>query len=260
MELKHIIYKEEDLIGFLSINRPKAMNALNMAVLDELSMLVEKVQRENKIRALIITGEGKAFVAGADVSEIKELPKDEGRRIANKGSTIFRKIEMLEIPVIAAVNGFALGGGLELALSCDIRIASVKAQFGLPEVGLGIIPGYGGTQRLPRLIGVGLAKEMIFTGAIVNAEKAVQIGLVNNLVPAEKLIETAIAFAQKILRQGPIAVHCAKRAIDQGMNTTLDDGLKIENDQFTRCYATDDQREGMSAFLEKRKANFTGME
>ncbi|UYP46680.1 3-hydroxypropionyl-coenzyme A dehydratase [Candidatus Lokiarchaeum ossiferum] len=260
MDLKNIIYKEEDFIGFLSINRPKAMNALNMAVLDELSMLIEKIQAENRIRALIITGEGKAFVAGADVSEIKELPKEEGRRIANKGSTIFRRIELLNLPVIAAVNGFALGGGLELALSCDIRIASLKAQFGLPEVGLGIIPGYGGTQRLPRLIGEGLAKEMIFTGAMVNAEKALQIGLVNNLVSAEKLMETAIALAQKILRQGPIAVRCAKRAIDQGMNTTLDNGLKIENDQFTRCYATNDQREGMSAFLEKRKANFTGLE
>ncbi|WP_371802188.1 enoyl-CoA hydratase-related protein [Candidatus Lokiarchaeum ossiferum] len=260
MDLKNIIYKEEDFIGFLSINRPKAMNALNMAVLDELSMLIEKIQAENRIRALIITGEGKAFVAGADVSEIKELPKEEGRRIANKGSTIFRRIELLNLPVIAAVNGFALGGGLELALSCDIRIASLKAQFGLPEVGLGIIPGYGGTQRLPRLIGEGLAKEMIFTGAMVNAEKALQIGLVNNLVSAEKLMETAIALAQKILRQGPIAVRCAKRAIDQGMNTTLEDGLKIENDQFTRCYATNDQREGMSAFLEKRKANFTGLE
>ncbi len=260
MDLKTIIYKTEDQIGFLSINRPKAMNALNDEVINELFTVVNHIKQDQTTLALIITGEGRAFVAGADVASIKDKTKEEGQKLAKKGSDLFRDIERLDIPVIAAINGFALGGGLELALSCDIRIASDKAKFGLPEVGLGIIPGYGGTQRLPRLIGPGLAKAMIFTGKMITADRAFQIGLVNKIVPADELKETAIGLVNKILQQGPIAVKAAKHAINLGIETTLEKGLIIENEQFTRCYATADQREGMAAFLEKRKANFTGEE
>lgn len=249
-------FKKEGNIGIATIRRPEALNALNGQVLDELKRLIDEIEKDREIKALIITGEGRSFVAGADIGAQSGLDVEGGRNWGIFGSKLFRRIELLEIPTIAAVNGFALGGGCELALACDLILASEKAKFGQPEVGLGITPGFSGTQRLPRRIGTGKAKELIFTGKTIDAKEAERIGLANKVVPAEELMNEAAALAEQMLKNGSIAVKYAKAAIDRGMDTDLDNGIRIENELFAMCFATEDQKEGMKAFLEKRKPVF----
>ena len=248
-----ITYDANENVGIITINRPEALNALNSSVLKELDEILNNVDL-NEIRALIVTGSGeKSFVAGADISEMSSLSKKEGEEFGKYGNDVFRKIETFPIPVIAAINGFALGGGCELAMSCDIRICSENAVFGQPEVGLGITPGFGGTQRLTRIIGVGKAKEMIYTGANVKAEEAKTIGLVNSVYPIEELLEAAKKIAGKISRNAPIAVRASKKAINEGLQVDMDSAIVIEEKLFGDCFETSDQVEGMTAFLEKRK-------
>jgi len=256
LSLDNLLFRKEGNIGILSINRPEALNALNSAVLDDLNNAIDMINSDEEIYVLILTGEGRAFVAGADIGEMKGMNTTEARVFAEKGLSVFRKLELMEKPVIAAINGFALGGGCELSMSCDIRIASEKAKFGQPEVGLGITPGFAGTQRLSRLVGVGRAKELIFTCDIINAEEAYRIGLVNKVVSVEELMEVAIEMANKIISKAQLAVRYAKTAINRGIETDLDTGMAIEKDLFGLCFATEDQKEGMGAFLEKRTPSY----
>lgn len=256
MNFNNLIFKKEKNIGILSINRPKALNALNTAVLDELDKAIDMIKEDDDIHIVIITGEGRAFVAGADIAEMRNMDIFEARVFADKGLKVFRKIELMEKPVIAAVNGFALGGGCELSMCCDIRIASDKAKFGQPEVGLGITPGFAGTQRLSRLVGLGRAKELIFTADMINAEEAYRIGLVNKVVPVDELMNEALALAEKIASKGQIAVRFSKTSMNMGIETDLETGMGIEKDLFGLCFATEDQKEGMGAFLEKREPNY----
>ncbi len=243
----------EEKIAVLTINRPKALNALNSQVLDELNETLDGIDT-NEVRALIITGEGeKSFVAGADIGEMSSLTKAEGEAFGKKGNDVFRKIEALPIPVIAAVNGFALGGGCEISMSCDIRICSENALFGQPEVGLGITPGFGGTQRLARLVGMGMAKELIYTARNIKADEALRIGLVNAVYPAEELMNVAKKMASRIAMNAPIAVRNCKKAINDGMQVNIDDALVIEEKLFGDCFETEDQKAGMGNFLEKDK-------
>jgi len=251
-----LLFKKERNIGILSINRPDALNALNSIVLDELNEAIDVINNDEDVHVIILTGEGRAFVAGADIGEMKNMNPIEARAFAEKGLSLFRKIELLEKPVIAAINGFALGGGCELSMSCDIRIASEKAKFGQPEVGLGITPGFAGTQRLSRLVGIGRAKELIFTCDIISAEEAYRIGLVNKVVPGQELMTSAIEMANKILSKSQLAIRYANAAINRGIETDLDTGMAIEKDLFGLCFATEDQKEGMGAFLEKRTPNY----
>ena len=248
-----IRYEKQDNIGIITINRPEALNALNTAVFNELEPLVGEIERDATLAALIITGEGRSFVAGADIGEQCPMDLEAGRKWARRGSSVFRRIEKLEIPTIAAVNGFALGGGCELALTCDIILASEKAKFGQPEVGLGITPGFSGTQRLPRRVGIGKAKELIFSGKMIKADEAKTIGLVNEVYAPEALMDAALEMARSFTKNAPIAVKYAKACIDRGMQMDLDDGIALENELFAMCFATADQKEGMSAFVEKRK-------
>ena len=251
--MEFITYEVEGQIGIITINRPKALNALNSAVLDELDKTLDAVDQE-AIRCLILTGAGeKSFVAGADIGEMSTLTKAEGEAFGKKGNDVFRKLETFPIPVIAAVNGFALGGGCEISMSCDIRICSENAVFGQPEVGLGITPGFGGTQRLARIVGTGKAKEMIYGARNIKAEEAYRIGLVNNVYPAEELMPAAKKLASTIARNAPIAVRNCKRAINEGMQVDMDQAIVIEEKLFGSCFETCDQKEGMNAFLEKRK-------
>ena len=256
LNLDNLLFRKEGNIGILSINRPDALNALNSAVLDDLNKAIDMINSDEEIYVLILTGEGRAFVAGADIGEMKGMNTTEARVFAEKGLSVFRKLELMEKPVIAAVNGFALGGGCELSMSCDIRIASEKAKFGQPEVGLGITPGFAGTQRLSRLVGAGRAKELIYTCDIINAEEAYRIGLVNKVVSGEELMEVAIEMANKIISKAQLAVRYAKTAINRGIETDLDTGMAIEKDLFGLCFATEDQKEGMGAFLEKRTPSY----
>ena len=251
-----IRYEKQDNIGIITINRPEALNALNTAVFNELEPLVGEIERDATLAALIITGEGRSFVAGADIGEQCPMDLEAGRKWARRGSSVFRRIEKLEIPTIAAVNGFALGGGCELALTCDIILASEKAKFGQPEVGLGITPGFSGTQRLPRRVGIGKAKELIFSGKMIKADEAKTIGLVNEVYAPEALMDAALEMARSFTKNAPIAVKYAKACIDRGMQMDLDDGIALENEMFAMCYATADQKEGMTAFLGKRPAVF----
>ena len=253
--MEFITYEAEGQIGIITINRPKALNALNSAVLDELDKTLDAVDQE-AIRCLILTGAGeKSFVAGADIGEMSTLTKAEGEAFGKKGNDVFRKLETFPIPVIAAVNGFALGGGCEISMSCDIRICSENAVFGQPEVGLGITPGFGGTQRLARIVGTGKAKEMIYGARNIKAEEAYRIGLVNNVYPAEELMPAAKKLASTIARNAPIAVRNCKRAINEGIQVDMDQAIVIEEKLFGSCFETCDQKEGMNAFLEKRKVD-----
>ena len=253
--MEFITYEVEGQIGIITINRPKALNALNSAVLDELDKTLDAVDQE-AIRCLILTGAGeKSFVAGADIGEMSTLTKAEGEAFGKKGNDVFRKLEAFPIPVIAAVNGFALGGGCEISMSCDIRICSENAVFGQPEVGLGITPGFGGTQRLARIVGTGKAKEMIYGARNIKAEEAYRIGLVNNVYPAEELMPAAKKLASTIARNAPIAVRNCKRAINEGIQVDMDQAIVIEEKLFGSCFETCDQKEGMNAFLEKRKVD-----
>ncbi len=255
---QNILLEQDGKIGILKINRPKALNALNSEVLMDLDQAVDDIAANDSIEVLIITGEGKAFVAGADITQMKDLDFEAGRKFGQLGQGVFRKIEKLEKPTIAAVNGFALGGGCELAMCCDIRVASEKAKFGQPEVGLGIIPGFSGTQRLSRLVGVSKAKELILTGDHITAREAEQICLVNKTVSPDKLMEEAKNLAKRILKNSPIAVKYANMAIKRGFETDIDTGICIESDLFGMCFASNDQKEGMTAFIEKRKPEFSG--
>jgi enoyl-CoA hydratase len=257
MAYKYLLLEKEDGIGILYINRPEAMNALNTGVLEEIIEAAGEISRDDEIQVLIITGAGdKSFVAGADIKEMHGLTAVEGREFGYIGQAAFRAIEKLEKPVIAAVNGFALGGGCELAMAADIRLASDKAKFGQPEVGLGITPGFGGTQRLPRLVGEGRAMELILTANTINAEEAYRIGLVNHIYPAENLLDEARKMARKIMSNAPLAVKYSKSAINKGLQTDIDTGMAIEADLFGICFSTEDQKAGMGAFLNKEKASF----
>ena len=249
----------KDNVSLITIARPKALNALNKQVLEELGQAFDSIDQE-KIRAVVITGEGdKSFVAGADIAQMKDMNAEEGKEFGRFGNSIMRKIETFPIPVIAAVNGFALGGGNELAMSCDIRLASENALFGQPEVGLGITPGFGGTQRLARVIGsISLAKEILLSAKNVKADQAKEIGLVNEVYPVGEVVEKALKLANKIAQQAPIAVRRTKYAINEGLDHKMDDAIEVEVKEFGECFQSEDQKEGMGAFLEKRKEkNFT---
>ena len=255
-EYNNVLYRVEDSIAFITLNRPKALNALNTETLGELDAAVSAAGKDENVKVIVITGEGRAFVAGADISQMRSLTVQEGRDMTILGQEVFTRIENLDKPVIAAVNGFALGGGCELAMACDIRVASDKAKFGQPEVNLGIIPGYGGTQRLPRLVGKGAAKYLIFTGEMISAEEAFRIGLADKVVPAEELMDSVIALAKVIMSKAPIAIKMAKHAINNGLNVDLKSGVAYEAEAYTTTFSTEDRVEGMSAFLEKRQAEF----
>ncbi|ALV22088.1 enoyl-CoA hydratase-related protein [Carnobacterium antarcticum] len=256
-EYKTLTLEKSEGIAILKINRPKMLNALSLEVLQELTLALDAVEIDPFVHVLILTGSGeKAFVAGADITEMKEKNAIEGRDFSLFGNAVFSKLEQLRQPTIAAVNGFALGGGCELALACDIRIGAENAKFGQPEVGLGIIPGFGGTQRLPRLIGIGKAKELIYTGTNIAAEEAYRIGLLNKVVAAEELIDEAKAMAEKVMKNSPLGVEGSKKAINQGLQMNLQQALALESEIFGALFATEDQKEGMAAFIEKRKAQF----
>lgn len=252
--MTHILFEKKGNIAIAKINREKALNALNSEVLFDLNTLVETVSADPEIRVLILTGSGeKAFVAGADIGEMAALTKAEGEAFGKKGNDVFRKLETLPIPVIAAVNGYALGGGCELAMACDIRICAETAVFGQPETGLGITPGFGGTQRLSRLIGPGMAKQLIYSARNIKADEALRIGLVNAVYPAEELSPAAEKLAETIAKNAPIAVRACKQAINEGLELPMNEAIALEEKLFGSCFETADQKEGMTAFLEKRK-------
>ena len=246
----------KDGIVTITINRPKAMNALNSQVLDELHGAFHQIALDPDVRAVILTGEGKAFVAGADISEMNKLNAVEARAFAKKGHAVMNMIETVEKPVIAAVNGFALGGGCELAMACDIRIASTKAKFGQPEVGLGLIPGFGGNLRLPRLVGKGNAKYLIYSADMIDAAEAYRIGLVQKVAEPEDLIAEAEKMAGKIAAQAPIAVAVAKDVVNNGYDVDMKSGSNYEVNAFSLIFDSEDMKEGTTAFLEKRKAEW----
>ncbi len=242
----------KDKIAVLTINRPEALNALNSQVLDDLNAALDSID-VNTVRALVLTGAGeKSFVAGADIGEMSTLTKAEGEAFGKKGNDVFRKLETFPIPTIAAVNGFALGGGCEISMSCDIRICSDNAMFGQPEVGLGITPGFGGTQRLARLIGAGMAKQLIYTARNIKADEAKRIGLVNEVYTLEELLPAAEKMANTIAANAPIAVRACKKAINEGLQLDIDKAIELEEKIFGDCFETEDQREGMANFLRKK--------
>ena len=252
--MTNVLLEKKGNIAVATINRPQALNALNSAVLTDLDELVNVVRADSDIRALVITGSGaKAFVAGADIGEMSTLTPEEGEAFGKHGNDVFRRIETLPIPTIAAVNGFALGGGCELSMACDIRICADTAVFGQPEVGLGITPGFGGTQRLARLVSPGMAKQLIYTARNIKADEAYRIGLVNAVYPAEELLPQAEKLANTIAANAPIAVRACKKAINEGLQVDMDAAVVIEEKLFGSCFKTADQIEGMGAFLEKRK-------
>jgi enoyl-CoA hydratase len=251
--MSFVRYEQKDFVGILTIDREKALNALNTEVLADLEAAVDAIDAA-KTRCVIITGAGKkSFVAGADIAAMCNMKKEEGRAFSARGNAVFRKIEKLPMPVIAAVNGYALGGGCELSLSCDIRIASENALFGQPEAGLGITPGFGGTQRLARTVGVGRAKEIIYTCRNVKAEEALRIGLVNAVYPADQLMDECLKLAGRIAGNAPIAVRQCKKAISLGLQMDIDSATALEPELFSACCGTEDQRNAMTAFCEKRK-------
>jgi len=259
MAYENVLLEKEDRIAILSINRPKALNALNNDTLVEIDKAVDEINADDSIDVVIVTGAGdKAFVAGADIAFMQNLTAMEARAFGALGQAAFRKLEAMEKPSIAAVNGFALGGGCELAMACDFRIATTSAKFGQPEVGLGITPGFGGTQRLPRLVGPGMAKQMLYTADIIDANEALRIGLVNSVVAPEELMDFVKKIAKRILSKAPVAVRLSKAAANEGMQVDIDRSMTIEADAFGLCFATTDQKEGMGAFVEKRKPQFTG--
>ena len=251
--MEYIVYEQKGSYAVITISREKALNALNSQVLDELNETLDAVNLE-EVRCLILTGAGaKSFVAGADIGEMSTLTKAEGEAFGKKGNDVFRKLETFPIPVIAAVNGFALGGGCEISMSCDIRICSDNAVFGQPEVGLGITPGFGGTQRLARLVGPGMAKQMIYTARNIKADDALRIGLVNAVYTQDELMAAAEKMAAGIAKNAPIAVRNCKKAINDGLDADMDEAIVIEEKLFGDCFESYDQKEGMAAFLEKRK-------
>jgi enoyl-CoA hydratase len=259
MAYENIIFKTDDGIATIIFNRPKALNALSDDLLKEFTLALDDISKNEDIRVLILTGAGeKAFVAGADITELSTFNSLQAKDFSKKGHKTISKLQELAIPVIAAVNGFALGGGSEVALACDFIYASENAVFGLPEINLGIMPGFGGTQRLPRLIGKNMAKEMIFTGKMIKADEAYRVGLANKVCPPESLMDEVLKTAKTIASKGKVSLRGAKDAVNTGMNSDLETGCNIEIDAFALCFASDDAKEGTSAFLEKRKADFKG--
>lgn len=254
MELENVILEKEGHLAIVTINRPKALNALNSATLRDLDTVLKDLENDTDVYAVILTGSGeKSFVAGADISEMKDLNEEQGKEFGELGNKVFLRLENLNKPVIAAIQGFALGGGCEIAMACDIRIASETALFGQPETGLGITPGFGGTQRLTRIVGLGKAKELIYTAKNIKAEEAYRIGLVNKIVPLEELMNEAKKMALNIIKNAPVAVRLCKDAINRGIQVGIDEAVMIEAEDFGKCFATEDQFEGMTAFLERRK-------
>lgn len=257
MEYKFIKMEKADEVGVVTINRPEKLNALNGETLEELKQAFLDLAGDAEVRAVILTGAGeKAFVAGADIQELSTLSAREGRETSRKGQELTLQMERFPKPLIGAVNGFALGGGLEIAMACHLRTASIKARFGLPEVTLGLIPGYGGTQRLPRLVGKGRALEMILSGSMIDAQEAHRIGLVNKVIEPEELLNQTKELAKKMTQNGPLALAMALESVERGYEMSLSESLNLEADLFGMCCTTEDMREGTGAFLEKRKANF----
>lgn len=255
----NLLFDVTDGIARVVVNRPDKLNALNDAVIAELSAAVTRIESTREIKAAILTGSGpKAFVAGADIGELSQQGAFDGKARALVGQAVFRRIERCRKPIVAAVNGFALGGGCELAMACHIRIASEQARFGQPEVKLGIAPGYGGTVRLPRLVGKGRALEMLLTGQMIDAAEAFRIGLVNRVVPHDQLLVEAEKMVRTMMENGPLALQVCIEAVDSALEVTLDEGLQLEATYFGLLASTADMREGMAAFLEKRKPNFNG--
>lgn len=252
--MNYVLLEKKGHVAVATIHRPEVLNALSDAVLAELEETLSAIAKDADIRALVVTGAGeKSFVAGADIEGLVHLKKAQGEECSKRGNKIFRQLEELPIPTIAAVNGYALGGGCELAMSCDIRLCADNAIFGLPEVGLGITPGYGGTQRLARLIGMGMAKQLVFTAKPIQAEEALRVGLVNAVYPQEELLGAAEKMAERITRNAPIAVRAAKVAMNGGIQLPIDEALLLEAKMNGSCFETADQVEGMTAFLEKRR-------
>ena len=251
--MSFVNYEVQGAVAILTINRPEALNALNSQVLSDLDEAITKVEADDSVHAVILTGAGRSFVAGADIGEMKGFSARDGKKFGVHGGGVFLRLENLSKPVIAAVNGFALGGGCELAMSCDIRLASEKAKFGQPEVGLGITPGFGGTQRLPRIVGISKAMELILTAKVINAAEAERIGLVSAVYPPEELMDKAIELANAICANAPIAVAESKRCIRMGMQTDIATGSAFEAEAFGVTCGTEDKDEGMGAFLEKRQ-------
>lgn len=259
MDYQNILCAVENGIATITINRPKALNALNLDTVAELKDAIEKIAVDKAVKVVVITGAGeKSFVAGADIKEMATKTPAEGREWGQFGQNVFTEIENMPQPVIAAINGFCLGGGCELSCACDIRYASENAKFGQPEVGLGITPGFGGTQRLTRVVGRGQAKELIYTGGMIGAEDAKAIGLVNKVVPQEELMPAVLKLAGKIAKNAPVAVQLSKAAINRGINCDVVTGIAYEAEVFGLCFSTNDQKEGMAAFVEKRKPTFEG--
>ena len=257
-DYKNILVEKKDAAIVLTINREKAMNALNRETVAEIQNFISSHWSDNSFSVLIITGAGKAFVAGADITELKELDVEGGTDLSSRGNYLFKSIQNFPKPVIAAVNGFALGGGCELAMACDIRIASEKAKFGQPEVNLGLIPGYGGTQRLARLVGRGKAMQLTLTGDMIKADEAHRIGLVDEICAPDELMDKALAMAQTIASKSPLAIRMAKDCVNRGLDMPLSNALDFEKVNFGAICGSFDKTEGCSAFLEKRKAEFKG--
>ncbi len=257
MSYENLLVETRESVGIITINRPKALNALNTATLEELGKAFTAFNNDDNIKVIVLTGAGeKAFVAGADIAAMQHLDPLAARDFAYTGQRVFTAIETMPKPVIAAIGGFALGGGCELAMSCDIRVASENAKFGQPEVSLGVLPGFAGTQRLPRLVGKGIAKELIYTGDTIDAARAYAIGLVNTVVPPGEHLAGALKIAEKIASKGPLAVRFSKEAINNGMEMDMDRACAYEAELFAVCFSTADRAEGMTAFLEKRKPVF----
>ena len=250
-------FEQRGHVGLITINRPEVLNALNLEVIEQLDDILLRAESQEDVHVIVIPGPGRSFVAGADIGEMVNYTADDAKRFSHHGNNTMMHITRFPSPVIAAVNGFALGGGCELAMSCDIILASEKAKFGQPEVGLGITPGFSGTQRLPRRVGIAKAKELIFSGRMIRADEAREIGLVNAVCAPEELLPGALEMARSFVKNAPIAVKYAKACIDRGMQMDMDDAIAVENELFAMCFATHDQKEGMGAFLEKRPAQFT---
>ncbi len=251
-----LILEKKERVGIITLNRPDALNTLNAATLSELSTAIDELEKDAEIKVALLTGTGKAFVAGADIKEMKDMTPVQAKKFSAQGHDLLKKIEDSRLPLIAAVNGHALGGGCELMLACDIRIASKNAKMGQPEINLGVIPGFGGTQRLPRLVGIGQAKELLYTGKIIGAEEAQAMGLVNKVVDGEKLMDETLKLANTIASKSSLIIHWMKSVINDGINIDIEKACSLEKTMFSLCFATHDQKEGMKAFLEKGTARF----
>jgi enoyl-CoA hydratase len=258
MAYANLLVAVADRIATITVNRPDKLNALDDATIAELGQAIDECRGRDDVAGVILTGAGRAFIAGADISQLASQNAFEGRARSRRGQEVFRRFETSPKPVIAAVNGFALGGGCELAMACHLRVASESAKFGQPEAKLGIVPGYGGTQRLPRLVGQGRALQLLLTGEMIDAAEAYRIGLVNRVVPGGELMDVVVGMLRQMLANGPLAVALCIEAVDRGLGMALDDALALEATQFGLCASTTDMAEGMQAFLEKRPARFTG--